>query len=151
MDHLAQEALVHKEDIRELSHPDEGAADQGAGKGDVALRSTPGRFRRFADDLDAVFASEATDVAWSRGASAVLESRYSSPEFKGLRADARCASTLCRVSLEFEEEANVEHLTRMVSSSAPWSAPAVFDVDLETRRGSYFLARESFSLPLQPE
>jgi hypothetical protein len=93
------------------------------------------------------YSAETADPDWSARAAQSIRERYSSEEFRDLRLSVDCRHTLCRVDFSFDQAQSGLQAVRKLVESAPWEGTRLTRVDVETRTGSSYVAREGFDIP----
>lgn len=96
--------------------------------------------------LEESFGRETPDAAWSQAATASLRSAYSGEGFEALRIDSECRATLCRVIFDYTD-ASGELQSRNFIQRMPWRGALNSTLDAQARRGTFYLARQGFTLP----
>lgn len=102
------------------------------------------------DLIDDTLDSETVDLAWSQEAHGVLtEAIQNNDRMTGVQLDAvECKSTLCRLSLSFDDQSSLDNGFRTMPSIMPWEGQAFFRVDdMESGEAVVYLAREGYELP----
>lgn len=93
---------------------------------------------------------EAVDTAWAEDAHVALtEALQNNERMAGVQLDTvECKSTLCRLSLSFDDQLSLDNGFRTMPSIIPWEGQAFFQVDdVESGEAIVYLAREGHELP----
>lgn len=105
------------------------------------------RFEAQVDLLERTWDAEQPDPDWSVKAAESLTAKYEAEEFSGLRTNADCRWSMCKVDLKFAEGQDIMQLGRKAGTGFPWPGQAFFHFDAERRSGVFYLARENYELP----
>jgi hypothetical protein len=98
-------------------------------------------------ECERVFSQEGLDPEWSAPAQETLEEKYASEEFRAVRSQVECRSTLCRVEFAFDEGQEGLQASAQLQERMPWSGRSYLSTNLEQRSGVIFVSREGHTLP----
>lgn len=96
--------------------------------------------------ISEAYERERSDPSWSEGATDMLTKSFSSEDSDGWTTRVECRQTMCKVEFGWDDD-TVGQAGNPVRRTRPWPGRGFSNVDLETKSGSMYVAREGFDLP----
>jgi hypothetical protein len=96
--------------------------------------------------LDEAYARESSDPDWSSSAAALLRTSFSGQGLEGLTVEPECRSSICRVTFSYTDDAALLQARNLILRT-PWPAARNSNVNMATKTGVLYVAREGHELP----
>jgi hypothetical protein len=99
------------------------------------------------ETLEEAHAAEVPDPQWAAQARQQLQTEYAAEDFHDMHVQVDCRSTMCRVDFDYPDDGTPGENARKLTHIHPWSGRGFTRINLQTRQGHLYLAREGTDLP----